>query len=248
MNEKKLRCHLFFQNFFVTLYLRLETALCKLCIVRITLHLAPCILYLWSGCFAFRPKSSWRTKGLIGFPVWWWNKTAASVQVYAALQQWVGDVKKKRKTIWKRTKEKMSLRPTKRSTRLGWHSRDWRGASSLTTQLWCSNDEIPVRYKYLCLCSIWSGFAEQRCKVNTWRLWFCAVHKCRICPWADCSIQEQGLGSKLWKTAEQMVDAIENEFYLTVLPIKKEHMQTFAKLRINDKQGHKDPSDHVIIA
>ena len=45
-----------------------------------------------------------------------------------------------------------------------------------------------------------------------------------------------------------MVDAIENEFYLTVLPIKKEHMQTFAKLRTNDKQGHKDPSDHVIIA
>ena len=56
MNEKKLRCHLFFQNFFVTLYLRLETALCKLCIVRITLHPAPCTLHLvplkWVLCLS----------------------------------------------------------------------------------------------------------------------------------------------------------------------------------------------------
>ena len=62
------------------------------------------------------------------------------------------------------------------------------------------------------------------------------------------AFKNKGLGSKLWKTAEQMVDAIENEFYLTVLPIKKEHLKTFAKLRTNNKQGHKDPSDHIIIS
>ena len=29
---------------------------------------------------------------------------------------------------------------------------------------------------------------------------------------------------------------------------EKEHMQTYARLEINEAQGHKDPSDHVIIA
>lgn len=32
------------------------------------------------------------------------------------------------------------------------------------------------------------------------------------------------------------------------IAIEKEHMQTYAHMEINEAQGHKDPSDHVIIA
>ena len=60
--------------------------------------------------------------------------------------------------------------------------------------------------------------------------------------------RNKGLCSKRWKTAEAMVAAIENEFYVQILPVKKEHMETYAHMEINEAQGHKDPSDHIIIA
>ncbi|MDO4160788.1 MAG: type II toxin-antitoxin system VapC family toxin [Prevotellaceae bacterium] len=60
--------------------------------------------------------------------------------------------------------------------------------------------------------------------------------------------RNKGLCSRRWKTVEQMVAAIENEFYIQILPLKKEHMETYARMEINEAQGHKDPSDHVIIA
>lgn len=60
--------------------------------------------------------------------------------------------------------------------------------------------------------------------------------------------RNKGLCSKRWKSAEEMVAAIEDEFYVKILPLKKEHMMTYAHLETNEVQGHKDPSDHVIIA
>ena len=60
--------------------------------------------------------------------------------------------------------------------------------------------------------------------------------------------RNKGLCPKRWKTAEAMVAAIENEFYVQILPVKKEHMETYARMEVNEAQGHKDPSDHVIIA
>ncbi|MEL5894082.1 PIN domain-containing protein [Bacteroides sp. GD17] len=60
--------------------------------------------------------------------------------------------------------------------------------------------------------------------------------------------RNKGLCSKRWKSVEAMVAAIENEYYIKILPLKKEHMITYAKMEINEAQGHKDPSDHVIIA
>lgn len=56
------------------------------------------------------------------------------------------------------------------------------------------------------------------------------------------------LCSKRWKSTNDMVNAIENEFYVKIAPLKKEHMRTYAKLVTDDAHGHKDPSDHVIIA
>lgn len=60
--------------------------------------------------------------------------------------------------------------------------------------------------------------------------------------------RNKGLCSKRWKSVEAMVAAIEEEYYIKILPLKKEHMMIYARLEINEAQGHKDPSDHVIIA
>ena len=58
----------------------------------------------------------------------------------------------------------------------------------------------------------------------------------------------KGLGNKEWKTAEDMVHSIEETYYLEILPVQKEVMYTYSRLRINNTQNHRDPSDHVIIS
>lgn len=58
----------------------------------------------------------------------------------------------------------------------------------------------------------------------------------------------KGLCNKRWKTATDMLKAIEDDFNIKISPIKKEHLKTYAKLKPNIEQGHKDPSDHLIIA
>ena len=58
----------------------------------------------------------------------------------------------------------------------------------------------------------------------------------------------KGLLTKKWKSAEEMVTAIEDEYYIKILPVSKEHMKTYSKLSINHIDDHKDPSDHVIIS
>lgn len=56
------------------------------------------------------------------------------------------------------------------------------------------------------------------------------------------------LVSKYWKSADQMIDALKNEFFVNVLPLKEEHMRTYSHLKINTAQDHNDPSDHIIIS
>ena len=60
--------------------------------------------------------------------------------------------------------------------------------------------------------------------------------------------KKKRLGPKKWKTAEAMVKAIEDVYYVEILPLKKEHMETLSRLRINEAMAHNDPSDHVIIS
>lgn len=57
-----------------------------------------------------------------------------------------------------------------------------------------------------------------------------------------------GIVSKHWKTAKEMLRAITEEFGVTALPLQWEHMMTYSGLTINERQDHKDPSDHVIIS
>ena len=59
--------------------------------------------------------------------------------------------------------------------------------------------------------------------------------------------RNKGLLSKCWKNEFEMIRDILRG-HLVLLPIKPEHMETYAKMQINEAQGHKDPSDHVIIA
>ena len=58
----------------------------------------------------------------------------------------------------------------------------------------------------------------------------------------------KGWGNKKWKTAEDMVSSIEETYYVDILPIQKNVMQTYSRLSINKTMNHKDPSDHVIIS
>ena len=57
-----------------------------------------------------------------------------------------------------------------------------------------------------------------------------------------------GIVSRFWKTASEMVDAIREQFYIRILPVGEEQMDTYARLELNHAKDHKDPSDHVIIA
>ena len=58
----------------------------------------------------------------------------------------------------------------------------------------------------------------------------------------------KGLGNKHWKTAEDMVRSIEETYFVEILPIAKDVMQTYSLLSVNKTMNHKDPSDHVIIS
>lgn len=62
------------------------------------------------------------------------------------------------------------------------------------------------------------------------------------------SFNNKNLLSKYWKTAAEMIDAIERDYNIGILPVNKEHVKSYARMRINKAQGHKDPYDHMIIA
>ena len=58
--------------------------------------------------------------------------------------------------------------------------------------------------------------------------------------------RNKGLFSKRWKSPEDMLRSIEDEHYIQFLPTKMEHIYTYSRMEINERQCHKDPSDHLI--
>jgi len=56
------------------------------------------------------------------------------------------------------------------------------------------------------------------------------------------------LVSRFWDTAAKMVKDITNRYFIRILPVGEEHMDTYAHLTLNLAEEHRDPSDHVIIA
>ena len=53
---------------------------------------------------------------------------------------------------------------------------------------------------------------------------------------------------KRWKTAHDILDTLENEYGLEVLPITRNVVDRYTRLQLNEANGHRDPSDHVIIS
>ena len=62
------------------------------------------------------------------------------------------------------------------------------------------------------------------------------------------AFRNKKLLTKVWKTPYEMVRAITEDFYVTVLPVDNEVMKTYSELEINHAESHNDPSDHVIIS
>ena len=58
----------------------------------------------------------------------------------------------------------------------------------------------------------------------------------------------RSFSTKRWKTCEELMKAVTEDLNINVLPLDEQVMQTYARLRRNEAQGHKDPSDHVIIS
>lgn len=54
--------------------------------------------------------------------------------------------------------------------------------------------------------------------------------------------------TKTWKTAHEMLQSVKDEYFIDVLPLDANVMDTYSRLRLNTAQDHRDPSDHVIIS
>ena len=60
--------------------------------------------------------------------------------------------------------------------------------------------------------------------------------------------RRKGIGRKIWKKEEDIIQMIKDDLCIQILSIREEHIRTYARLTINEAQGHNDPSDHIIIA
>lgn len=60
--------------------------------------------------------------------------------------------------------------------------------------------------------------------------------------------KNKGFTTKHWKTCDALIEGIEDTYGITILPVDKGVLRTYANLSLNSLQGHKDPSDHVIIS
>ena len=58
----------------------------------------------------------------------------------------------------------------------------------------------------------------------------------------------KALLSKHWQTAKQMLTSIEQDYGIEFLPLRRDTALVYAGLQLNEAMGHRDPSDHVIIA
>lgn len=54
------------------------------------------------------------------------------------------------------------------------------------------------------------------------------------------------ISSKDFKNVSDLLNAIENDFNIKILPFSKTHTETLSKLKI--AENHKDPFDHAIIS
>jgi len=60
--------------------------------------------------------------------------------------------------------------------------------------------------------------------------------------------KNKGFTTKHWKTCSELIESLESVYGIVILPLDKNVMHTYSHLSLNELQGHKDPSDHVIIS
>ena len=58
----------------------------------------------------------------------------------------------------------------------------------------------------------------------------------------------RSFATKKWKTCEELINSVTEDYGISVLPIDQQIIRTYSRLQKNENQGHKDPSDHVIIS
>ncbi len=54
--------------------------------------------------------------------------------------------------------------------------------------------------------------------------------------------------SRKWKSADDIISTVENEFELDFLLLHPQVARTYAHLQLNEEMNHHDPSDHIIIS
>ena len=54
--------------------------------------------------------------------------------------------------------------------------------------------------------------------------------------------------SKRWKTAEDVLKAVEQDLNIEFLPFRRDVGYTYSRLQLNEAMEHYDPSDHIIIS
>ena len=57
------------------------------------------------------------------------------------------------------------------------------------------------------------------------------------------AFRRKGFDTRKWRSAEKLVKSITDEFFISILPVGMD-----VKLQLNEREGHNDPSDHVIIS
>ena len=62
------------------------------------------------------------------------------------------------------------------------------------------------------------------------------------------AFRHKGFDTRKWRSAEKLVKSITDEFFISILPVGMDVMKTYAQLQLNEREGHNDPSDHVIIS
>ena len=58
----------------------------------------------------------------------------------------------------------------------------------------------------------------------------------------------RSFATKKWKTCESLIRAVSEDYGIVILPVDESVIRTYSRLQKNEVQGHKDPSDHVIIS
>ena len=60
--------------------------------------------------------------------------------------------------------------------------------------------------------------------------------------------RNNSFNTRRWRTATDLIRSISDEYFITILTVGFETMETYSRLRINEAEGHHDPSDHIIIS